>query len=55
MLDAIDRTSFIKSDGKNIVKLSINSEKIDITSSNQIGNSFEQIQEEVSPRLYVRH
>lgn len=43
MLDAIDRTSFIKSDGKNIVKLSINSEKIDITSSNQIGNSFEQI------------
>ena len=43
LLNAIDRTSFIKSDGKNIVKLSINTDKIDITSSNQIGNSYEQI------------
>lgn len=43
MINAIDRTSFIKSDGKNIVKLNINVDKIELTSSNQIGNSFEQI------------
>ena len=43
LLNAIDRTSFIKSDGKNIVKLSIGVEEIDITSSNQIGSSYENI------------
>ena len=40
---AIDRSSFIKSDGKNVVKLSINSESVDITSSNQNSSSFENI------------
>ncbi|MBR0462712.1 MAG: DNA polymerase III subunit beta [Erysipelotrichaceae bacterium] len=43
LLNALDRTSFIKSDGKNIVKLSINEKEIDITSSNQIGSSYENI------------
>lgn len=43
IINAVDRSSFIKSDGKNIVKLAINSEKIDITSSNQIGSLFEQV------------
>lgn len=43
MINAIDRTSFIKSDGKNIIKLNISENKIDLTSSNQIGNSYEQI------------
>ena len=43
LLNAIDRTSFIKSDGKNIVKLKINSESVELTSSNQIGNSYEKI------------
>lgn len=40
---AIDRTSFIKSDGKNIVRLSINEEKIDLTANNQTSSSFETI------------
>lgn len=40
---AIDRSSFIKSDGKNIVKLNINSENVEITSSNQNSSSFENI------------
>lgn len=40
---AIDRTSFIKSDGKNIVKLTISAEKIDITANNQTSSSFETI------------
>lgn len=44
ILSAIDRTSFIKSDGKNVVKMSINSESMTITSSSQeIGSSFETI------------
>lgn len=43
MINAIDRTSFIKSDGKNTIKMNINSNKIEITSSNQIGSSFEEI------------
>ena len=43
LINAIDRTSFIKSDGKNIVKMNISSSKIEITSSNQIGNSYEEI------------
>ena len=43
LLNAIDRTSFIKSDGKNIVRLSISAEEIDITSSNQMGSSYENI------------
>ena len=41
LINAIDRTSFIKSDGKNIIKMKINNEKIEMTSSNQIGNSYE--------------
>ena len=39
LVDAV----FIKSDGKNVVKLSINSESVDITSSNQNSSSFENI------------
>ena len=41
--NAIDRASFIKSDGKNIVKLAINNEKVDITANNQTSSSFETI------------
>lgn len=40
---AIDRTSFIKSDGKNIVKLSINSEKVEVTANNGQSSSYENI------------
>lgn len=43
LLSAIDRTSFIKSDGKNVIKMKINSECVELTSSNQIGNSYEKI------------
>lgn len=44
MINAIDRTLFIKADGKNTIKMSIDSEKIDLTSSNQsIISSFEEI------------
>ena len=43
LINAIDRSSFIKSDGKNIVKLSISSKGIDLNSSNQMGSSFDQI------------
>ena len=43
MMNAVDRSSFIKSDGKNIVKLDIKSDGIDITSSNQIGSLYEQV------------
>ena len=43
LTNAIDRASFIKSDGKNIVKLAINSEKVDITANNQTSSSFETI------------
>ena len=38
---AIDSTSFIKMDGKNIIKMSINSQKMDITSFNAQSSSFE--------------
>ena len=38
---AIDRTSFIKSDGKNIVRLSISDERIDLTANNQTSSSYE--------------
>ena len=40
---AIDRTSFIKTEGKNIIKLSINENKVDITSFNNQSSSFESI------------
>jgi len=40
---AIDRSSFIKSEGKNIIKMTITDQSIDISSSNQIGSSFETI------------
>ena len=44
MINAIDRTLFIKSDGKNTIKLNINDEKIELTSSNQnYISSFEEI------------
>ena len=43
LVNAIDRSSFIKSDGKNIVKMNINNEEIILTSSNQIGSSYENI------------
>lgn len=41
LLNAIDRTSFIKSDGKNIVKLKVSNEKVEVTASNQIGSAFD--------------
>ena len=41
---AVDRTSFIKADGKNTIKMSIDSEKIELTSTNQaMLSSFERI------------
>ncbi len=40
---AIDRSSFIKSDGKNIVKLTINDKNVDVTSNGSNGSSFEEI------------
>lgn len=40
LADAIDKTLFIKADGKNIVKLSINNQNIEISSSNQTTLSF---------------
>ena len=44
MVNAIDRTLFIKSDGKNTIKLNINDSKIELTSSNQNGmSSYENI------------
>ncbi len=43
LISAIDRASFIKSDGKNIIKMKINNEKIELTAANQIGSSFETI------------
>ena len=43
LIKAIDRASFIKSDGKNIVKLSITKDKVNITANNQISSSFETI------------
>lgn len=43
LINSLDRSSFIKSDGKNIVKLSISSKGIDLNSSNQMGSSFDQI------------
>jgi len=44
LINAVDRSSFIKSDGKSIVKMNVGSEKIEINSSNQIGSSYEQVQ-----------
>lgn len=41
--NAIDRASFIKTDGKNIIKLSITKENVDITSTSNVGSSFENI------------
>ena len=44
LLRAIDRTSFIKADGKNIIKMSIDAQKLELTSSNQMMlSSFETI------------
>ena len=43
LINAVDRSSFIKSDGKNIVRLSINANQIDITCSSQMGSSYEKI------------
>ena len=40
---AIDRASFIKNEGKNIIKLSISQDKVDITSFNNQSSSFESI------------
>ena len=41
---AVDRTSFIKADGKNTIKMSIDPEKIELTSTNQtMLSSFEKI------------
>lgn len=41
--NAIDRSSFIKSDGKNTVRLSITAEQMEMTSSNQFGSSYENV------------
>ncbi len=43
LLSAIDRTSFIKSEGKNIIKMDINNEAILLTSNDQISSSYEKI------------
>jgi len=44
MINAIDRTLFIKADGKNTIKMNINKQRIELTSTNQSGmSSFEQI------------
>jgi len=44
MINAIDRTLFIKSDGKNTIKMDINSDRIELTSTNQsVISSFEEI------------
>lgn len=44
MISAVDRTLFIKSDGKNTIKMNINSDRIELTSSNQtMISSFEEI------------
>ena len=44
MVNAIDRTLFIKADGKNTIKMNINSDRIELTSTNQsIISSFEEI------------
>lgn len=44
LLDAVDRTSFIKSEGKNVIKMKIDSDHLDISSSSQeIGSSHETV------------
>ena len=44
LLSAIDRASFIKSDGKNVVKMAIDKDEVTITSSSQeIGSSYDSI------------
>ena len=44
MINALDRTLFIKADGKNTIKMKIDNEKIELTSTNQsILSSFETI------------
>ncbi len=44
MIRAIDRTLFIKADGKNTIKMNIDANKIDLTSTNQaMLSSFEEI------------
>ena len=44
LLDAAERTSFIKSEGKNVIKLTINSTTLNISSSSQeIGSSNEDL------------
>ena len=44
MVNAIDRTLFIKADGKNTIKMNIDSEKIELTATNQsLVSSFETI------------
>lgn len=44
MINAIDRTLFIKADGKNTIKMKINNEHIELTSTNQnMLSSFETI------------
>lgn len=43
LINAIDRTSFIKSEGKNIIKMSFEQDNITITSNDQISSSFEKI------------
>ena len=41
-MNAVDRASFIKSDGKSVVKMTINQETMDISTSNQeVGSSHE--------------
>jgi len=43
IINAIDRNSFIKSDGKSIIKMSIDNKKMEITASNQLSSSFETV------------
>lgn len=45
LLDAIERTSFIKSDGKNVVKMSIDADRLDLSSNSlEIGSSHETLE-----------
>ena len=44
LVSAVDRSSFIKSDGKNVVKLSVNEKEVIITSSGTNGSSYENVE-----------
>ncbi|MBQ0036315.1 MAG: DNA polymerase III subunit beta [Firmicutes bacterium] len=43
LVTAIDRNSFIKSDGRNVVRLAISGNTLEITAANQLSQSYEEI------------